>query len=55
MISWCIDTKVSPSLQKQQQDLERSLLQDAMEQKIQERPDASALIEKGILTGKNNS
>jgi hypothetical protein len=35
--------------------LERSLLQDAMEQKIQERPDASALIEKGILTGKNNS
>lgn len=50
-----LDPKVAPSLQRQQHELERHLLQDALEHKIQERPEPSQLIEQGILTGNTHT
>lgn len=46
------DPKIAPSLQRHQLDLERNLLQDTLEHKIQERPDPAELVEQGILTSK---
>lgn len=45
------DPKVAPALQRHQQELERSLLQDTLEHKIHDRPDPAKLVEQGILTG----
>lgn len=47
-----IDPKIAPSLQRHQHDLERNILQDKLEHKIQERPNPVELVEQGILTGK---
>lgn len=46
------DPKIAPSLQRHQLDLERNLLQDTLEHKIQERPGPAELVEQGILTSK---
>lgn len=46
------DTTAAPAIQAQQAELERSRLQDALEHKIQDRPQPDQLVKQGILPGK---
>lgn len=48
------DTTAAPAIQAQQAELERSRLQNALEHKIQDRPQPDQLVKQGILPGKLN-
>lgn len=54
VLYYLTDTTAAPAIQAQQAELERSRLQDALEHKIQERPQPEQLVQQGILPGKSS-
>lgn len=43
------DSHAAPSLQRKQQELDRAMRADALEQRLQRRPTAEELIKEGIM------
>lgn len=45
-------SSAAPTIQSHQKELERSMLEDSLKEKLAHRPQPAEVIEKGILNGK---